>query len=491
MLDVAKIRHTLGFMIWPLLLVAPPLLFGVAMPSVVLYGGAALIGLLLLKRSFESPETLLAVAIAYIPLARTFPAPILPGINGTNIILLLLIFFWFYHSRQRQQEFFRRLPGTRPMMIWAVLSSFSGITVMFYISASYLLSEVPLEYKAWIDQFFVYFAFVNLIADGRMARRIPVYMLFGSLVALGMGVQEMLEKQGLGSLEKSRVIGPQFQPNDYGAYLVYVTTIIMAFFAVKPFEIKRWALLPWLFLTAKVLLATFSRGAYLALGAALAAMTWFRGMRYVFLGVIFLMVTLTLFPQLVPSALRDRMAHTQVEGTNSTRVDASSQTRLILWDAALTVTAESPLLGKGFKSFQYFKSQYTKVDVHEADTHNMYLYISSQMGVPALISFLSCLACLFGFGLALWRKAGDEFARALGLAGTGMAAAVGVVNMFGSRMVNIEVCIYVWMYLAVLGHLFAEMQKPARQRKNEPEPTAADEQVLVPEPAESVRGVRK
>ncbi len=482
-LDFKVIRHTLSFMIWPALLMLPPMAFGVSLPKPLFYGGALVFGLLLLKRSFASPETLLAVAIAYIPLARTFPATILPGINGTNLVLLMLAFFWLYHSRVRQQPLFRPIPGTRPMLIWGVLSTLSGITVIFYISLSYLISEVPLEYKAWIDQFVVFFAVVNLIADGRMARRLAIYMLFGSLVALAMGVQEMLAKQGLGSLEKSRVLGPQFQPNDYGAYLVYVTTIIMAFVAIKPFEVKRWAFLPWLLVIAKVLLATFSRGAYLALGAALAAMTWFRGMRYVFLGVIMLMLLLTLFPELVPSSLRDRMAQTTVQSSTSTRVDASSQTRLVLWDAALEMTAESPLFGKGFKSFQYFKGRYTEVDVHESDTHNMFLYVSSQMGLPALVAFLSCLACIFGFGLALWRKGGDDYARALGLAGTGMAAAVGVVNMFGSRMVNIEVCIYVWIYLAILGHLFAEMQAPAR--------TVLPAQDAALEPSAVRKGVRR
>ena len=128
------------------------------------------------------------------------------------------------------------------------------------------------------------------------------------------------------------------------------------------------------------------------------------------------------------------------------------------------MTVESPFLGKGFKAFQYFKGRYTSVDVHESDTHNMFLFVSSQMGIPALISFLATLACLFGFGYAVWRKAGDGFARSLGLAGIGMSGAVVVINMFGSRMVNIEVCAYVWVFLAVLGHLFAELQVPTARK---------------------------
>lgn len=466
LLDIDEIKYTLKFLIWPALVLSPTMFMEGGVPKLLLYGGGALIGLMLIVRSFRSPETLLAVSLLYIPLARIFPATIVPGINGTNIVLLMLLFFWLVHAVKRKQPILRPIPGSRPMILWGALSALSGLTVVFYIGAAYLLFYVPLEYKAWIDQFIVYFAVLNLIVDGRMARRVAVYLLIGSFVVLMFGVKEMLEKQGLDSMEKSRVIGPQVQPNDFGAFLVYAGCIVASILAYRPFEMKRWLLLPWLGVLVKVLLATFSRGAYLAFGVALAAITWFRGLRYVFLAVVAVIVVFTALPELIPGSLRDRMAQTTVQGGHAQRIDASSQTRLILWDAALEITAESPFFGKGFKSFQYFKGRYTAVEVHESDTHNMFLYISSQMGIPALIAFLSCLACLFGFGYVVWRKAGDGFARSLGLAGTGMAGAVVVINMFGSRMVNIEVCVYVWVYLAVLGHLFAELKSGAVRRKS-------------------------
>lgn len=460
LLDWRVVRHTVSFLVWPMLLMAPTLFFSTPLPKPLLYGGGALIGIMLLARSFRSPETLLLMALVYIPLARVFPATLLPGINGTNLLLLALLFFWWYHAGRRKQPLWRRVPGSRPVLAWALLSAFSGLTVVFTINLSYLISEVPLEYKAWLDQFLVYFAVLNLVADGRMARRVVIYLLAGSLVVLLLGVVEMLDKQGLDSMDKSRVLGPQQQPNDFGAFIVYVSCILMALVAVHPFQWRRWVLLPWLLVLLKVLLATFSRGAYLALGGAAAAITWFRGLRYVGLGVLAMAVLVTQFPELVPSALRDRMAHTTVASTHDTQVDASSQTRLILWDAALEITAESPLLGKGFKSFQHLKGRYTSVDVHESDPHNMFLYISAQMGIPALIAFLACLASLAGFGYALWRKGRDSFARAMGLAAIGMAMAVVAINLFGSRMVNIETCAYVWIFLAVVGHMYGELQTP-------------------------------
>ena len=66
---------------------------------------------------------------------------------------------------------------------------------------------------------------MGLIRDGAMARRMVIYMLIGLLGVLAMGVMEMLDKMGLSSIEKSRVGGPQLQPNDYGAFLVYSISI--------------------------------------------------------------------------------------------------------------------------------------------------------------------------------------------------------------------------------------------------------------------------
>src|SRR5690606_28503912 len=214
-LDWATVRHTLYFLVWPLLLMAPALFFSMPIPKPLLYGGGAIIGLILVVRSFRSPETLLLMALVYIPLARVYPAAVLPGINGTNLLLLALRVFWVFLAWKRQQLCWRPLPGSRPMLVCASLSFLSGITVVFYINLSYLISAVPLEFKAWIDQFIVYFAVLNLIADGRMARRLVVYMLVGSLVVLALGVLEMLDKQGLDSMDKSRVLGPQRQPNDF------------------------------------------------------------------------------------------------------------------------------------------------------------------------------------------------------------------------------------------------------------------------------------
>lgn len=458
----SEIKATLRFLLLPALTLVPLLVMGVEVPVAVLYLLAAVIGMAVIAKSTRSPEPLMALALLYMPLARSYPATLIPGLNGTNVMILLLVIFWALHARRRRQPFWRIFPGNGLVVSLALLSALSALTVMVKIGPMYLFKDVFIEFKAWFEQFILFFAFINLIENGRMARRVVIYMLLGATASLLLGVNEMLSKANVAGFEGRRIFGPHVQPNDFGAFLVYVGLIAISILAVRPFDWRRWALLPWLGVVAKVLIGTFSRGAWLAMAAGVSMITWLRGLRYVFLAVVTATVVLTAFPQLIPESVQQRINQTQTQSTRTEQADASTTSRLVLWKAGLEMTMESPFLGKGFKAFSHLKQDYTDQDVRESDPHNMFLYLSSQMGIPAMLVFVAWIGCLFMFGYTLWRKGGDDYLRALGLAGAAMAVAVVAINFFGSRMVGASTTLYVWVFFAVLAHLFQEQQMPRK-----------------------------
>lgn len=437
-----------------------------SMPKWGLYGFAVTVGGVLFLRSLFDAEWLLAMVPLYIPLSKQFVVPIAPGINGTNIILLMLMLSWISMSLREDRSLFRRMPNTRLVAIWGVLSCFSAVTLGFNPGGlNYLLEDVYFDFKAWIDQFILFFVFVNLIRDGAMARRVVLYMMLGALVITLIGMQEMLGKLGLNSIEKSRLLGPQQQPNDFGAFLVYSASPFIGLFLASFGNWRAWVLLPYLTAIGKLLIMTFSRGAYLGLAIAGIMASYVRGKWFLILTTVLLMTALSTFPELIPESLLDRMSHTKVDSAYSgNQLDKSSQSRLVLWDAAGKMSLENPLFGKGFGMFPVLKSRYTEREVVESDTHNMYLYISSQMGIPALVSFLLILYATYKAGAGVFRGAEDQFTRAIGLGGVALATGTAAVNMFGSRMVNTEVSGYFWIYLAVLVHLIVEQQKDANVR---------------------------
>lgn len=463
LLDWSEVRQTLRALAWPALLLVPVAIMGHA-PMPVQYLLVAVIAMTVGVKSFRTPEPLLATALLYIPVAREFPMTILPGLNGTNILLLMMAFFWRYHARQRGETMWRKLPGTGLVLLLLGLSILSAFTVMVRVSPSFLLDEMSLEFKAWLEQFVFFFAFVNLVSGPAMARRLVIYMLIGVTLVAVLGLVEMFEKRDVMEYDLRRVFGPHNQPNDYGAFLVYTMLLAIAWLAVQPWRWRRWLILPWLGFLGRVLIATGSRGAWLALAAGVSTITWLRGMRYVVMAVVGATVLLTAFPQLIPEAVRERLEQTQIEAGLGEEVDTSSTHRLMLWQAGMEMTLEDPLLGKGFKGFQHFKEQYVASDVRESDPHNMFLYFSAQMGVPAMLVFIAWLGTFFVFGYTLWRKGQDEYLKTIGLASAAIVLAVVGVNLFGSRMVNASTTLYVWVLFAVLAWLFQEQQMPRRRR---------------------------
>jgi O-antigen ligase len=457
----APLRATLMFLAAPAMLAAAIMFLDLRLPSLLLYSFAAIFGLVLVARVFRDPEWLLASCIFYLPLNKTFVVPIAPGINGTNGLLLLLVFAWVVHANRETGGRGVALPNARLVAVWGALVLLSVVTASFRLGVGYVFTTFSGDIKGWLDHFIVFFAFLNLIRDGAMARRVIVYLMLGSLMVLGLGVLEWLDKRWLDSIEKARLLGPQNQPNDFGAFLVMTAAPFMGLFLSHMGNIRAWALLPYFLTLAKMVLATFSRGAYIALALAGVAAAYVRGKLFLlFMGVLGLGM-LVAMPELMPESLSARIEQLTVDTGQKEELDASSQTRLILWNAAIDMTLESPVLGKGFKTFPLLKGQYTEFDVVESDNHNMFLYVSSQMGLPALLALLLLFYRTYRLGADLYRRGDEPFARGVGLGAVAMVAAVAAVNMFGSRMVDIAVTAYFWTYLAALSRLTVELTESA------------------------------
>src|SRR4029079_15648399 len=108
--------------------------------------------------------------------------------------------------------------------------------------------------------------------------------------------------------------------------------------------------------------------------------------------------------------------------------DKSSQTRLILWEAALKITKKSPLFGYGFKTFPKYKGEFTEQEVHESDNHNMYLYLTSQMRIPAAVLLLLIMWRMGSLGVRVYRGSEQRFQRVVGMTATTLAASAFLVN---------------------------------------------------------------
>jgi len=233
----AELRSTLRLLAVPALFVLSIIVFKLHPSKIGLYGFALFFGILLLVQLRKGPEALLALMVIYYPLSKLYPVLLAPGVNGTNLLELFLISVWIGLAIKHKKKLFQPFPFTRLVGVWFWLAVISVITAIVRIGLhpfiwNYLLSE-----RGFFDQFIVFFLVVNLIQDKNMARRVVIYMMFSAAVIFLYGIQEWWFTRGASSIEKSRLLGPIGQPNEFAAQIIYAFAPLLAYGA---YYFPRW-----------------------------------------------------------------------------------------------------------------------------------------------------------------------------------------------------------------------------------------------------------
>ena len=456
----APLRSTLRLLAVPAIFAISLTVFKIHTNALILYGFAAIFGLLLLVQLRKSPEALLAVIIIYMPLSRLYAARLAPGLNGTNSLELLLIATWLISAFKNQRKLFSSHPFTRMANIWLALTLISVVTAMLSIGFQPFIWNYAQALRGFLDQFIIFFLFVNMIRDKNMARRLIVYMMFSATIIYLYGFHEWFGTRDLASIEKSRLLGPVNQPNDFAAQIIYSLAPILAYGAYYFPRIKSLRLSPILLIGLKVLLGAFSRGAYLAFAMEIGSLSFVKSKKF-FIFVILSLASIYFFiPSLVPNSMKARVAQTYEDRAPGTDIDKSAESRIILWDAAIKMTVDSPIFGMGFDQFQRLSAKYTSEPIEATDNQNMFLYAASNMGLPGLTIFLVLLFSLALRSWKLYRKSTIDIDRIIGLGGVTMVAGLIGVNMFGTHVIDTSVDGFFWVYLAVVAHLLPPAAKP-------------------------------
>ena len=470
------LKPVILFLLFPGMLAVSIALTG-PWPIWALYGLAGLMGLYVFSTAFRGVELILACLLLYLPFSGTYVIPVAPGVNGTNMLLLLGLFASVLAKVDGRLTWLSWPPGTTMVFLFGFISCLSGFTIMREPGGyAHLMYHELLSYKAWIDQFLMYFIALSCIRTIEVAKRFVLYMCIGAMILAIYAIPEMLDKMGGSSIDKSRIGGPHKQPNMFGGFLAYTVLPIGAIFVTYIKDIRAWLLTPYFLLAAKLLIATFSRGAYLAMAVGAFMAAYYKGKGFLFFIATVSICVFLVFPGLFPQAVKDRLIGSEKEieviETGPEKLDKSSEHRIILWRAGGKMILESPILGKGFKGFPKLKGQYTEKEVHESDPHNTYIYVAAQMGLPALVLFLMILGYSFHLGRVLSRNKEDLFIRAIGVGGAAATVCYSVICIFGSRAVNLEFTSYFWAYLVCMQVISYQLKQksmealPKKRRTN-------------------------
>lgn len=170
------------------------------------------------------------------------------------------------------------------------------------------------------------------------------------------------------------------------------------------------------------LLMTFSRSGYLALAMMLLILTVARRK-----AVLVVAALATLLLTFIPGAVRDRIEFTTATGD----LDPSSSARLDLWESALGVIADMPLLGSGIHALS------SAIEQHGGPAgytfaHNSYLSLLAGFGLPIGLLVLGMVAAAW---LRRFRVSGPS-GSSTNLAAMLALTAAAVCSFFGEPLLT-------------------------------------------------------
>jgi O-antigen ligase len=439
-----------------------------------LVGAGGLLALLFI--GLGRPDVPVYVLVAYVPFSKLLTGDfggIMTALNLTNLLLAIVLITWFAAGTTRGSRFFEPHPLHVPVGLfafWGVLS-FLVIAFKFTWTGWYVSTYID-ELKRWLDPLLIYFLFFHLVRDKQRWKNVVIILMIGVAIVALMAVHDYMGVRAGTSLNKARVSGIAGQPNILGAFFVYYMFLFAGFWLERIRRPRAWWFLVPFLLCFRGIMVTFSRGAYLAFAQGVLGLTFFKNKLFFFLAVGAL-AFVVLHPSILPPGIRYRLDSTFRPDTQLTdaygtggvasELDKSSAVRLVVWQGALQLIGQEPVLGVGFGRFQDRIREFTG-DKY-IDAHNAYLIMAAEMGLPALFFFLLIIGMLFRITSVVFRRHPDPFVRATALGFLGGLSGLLMANMFGSRINTTEVSGYFWILAALMARAHAwvrEEQRAAR-----------------------------
>ncbi|MEY4705467.1 MAG: hypothetical protein RL042_1672 [Nitrospirota bacterium] len=319
----------------------------------------------------------------------------------------------------------------------------------------------------WFISFLMYALLFGVVLQGiRTSRQVrPVVM-----VLLGMGFCEGI--LGIAQyvwLGEARAKGTFFNPNFFATYEVAVLSIAIGLLSGIPRSaMNRWqriCLWSVVAITFFAFMVAQSRGALLALVAAVTFIGWYRFGK---VALIILVVSLVA-GVVIPNPLKQRMIDVAAQ-------DPYAFSRIDMWKSSIERVVDRPL-GMGLGMYKYASFQYrfpierniVRYGKRAESAHNEYLQIAVELGVGGLAVFLLGIGMWGREVKAVLRSSLEPWERALvtGLTGVvlGILVHATVDSVFHEPALVILLIVCGGFVLA-----FSSIKKPDRTARNVPFP---------------------
>jgi O-antigen ligase len=330
------------------------------------------VGVLVLAR----PDIVLLVMVAALPWENKlhYPSASLSTVKGIGALVMFSYLLRVFSNRRTTIHLPPLLGVVTALAIW--------------IGLSLIVSSDPSEGTEKLFRWGLFIAFfflvIQLVEDRRAIRR-ALRWFTTSVAAAAVYALWLFLVAHTGY----RVAGPLEDPNDF-AYLLACTLPIAAY--LMSADRHRRPLWGACFVViAAAMLATFSRGALVGIGALLVwgvvtrrIPSWALAVGVV-TALIVAALAFTIWKPLLDTALQQKSHIAQ----------GNIESRQSLWSAAIKLSERRPLTGVGPGRFPKEVRPLLRnnpIELEKPVTHNTYLEILSENGIPALLLFLAYLA---------------------------------------------------------------------------------------------------
>ena len=304
----------------------------------------------------------------------------------------------------------------------------------------------------------VYLLITQTVKTKREGRLIVIAILASSAVVCSWGLLQY--HAGMDVTAERWVDGDQFpelkkrvfstlgNPNVLAAFLVMVVGLASGWSLDTHERKRKGALIFVSALAVLCILLTYSRGAWLSLGAMalMMAAVWRHWNWRVLLAVAAVLVILL---AAMHEAFLARLLSIR-EMFNS--ADSSVALRWALWESTLAMIAEHPWIGLGWGSYRFVYPEYDFFVQNEAviiyHGHNTLLSLAAEIGIPGAL----CFALAWGMSVVRSLKAMKHSLRSSKGFNLGIALAISGMAAFSLTdhvLFNIQVTAIFWALLAL------------------------------------------
>jgi O-antigen ligase len=407
--------------------------------------------------SLTKPEIPIFAIALYVPFSKIIIGDLTTAVNFTNTLLLITLFAWFVSHESSEERLLVRTPLNFPLLLFALLGIISLIQGSFLLG--HLGGENPIFiFWRWYVPMFLYVVVVNNIRDRESVKKVLTIIMISVVVVALITLREHADVGNVSTWTKARIGGIAGNPNTLGTFFVNYGPLLLGVFVYNVHKIRSWAYMLLFLLCARGAHVTYSRGTWLAFGTGTLFIAVISRSKKLIIPGILLVVLIFINPSILPESIEGRFRatftkqQTYLEQSVEETVDKSSADRIIIWKGAINMIKHNPFLGFGFGTFNYYIMDYSEIDVPR-DAHNTYLRIAAEMGLFALLVFLSLLVVVFLTTLWVFRNSKDNFFKGCALGFMGSIIGLAVACMFGSRMNSLEIAGQFWIIAAIMQRL--------------------------------------